>query len=176
MFQFFKILLGYNFPRIGKECDKNINWGQVNLFWHKNEKKISQNFIFVLEPLRFWQICPSFLLSKFASQIKLMQSLVGISCKSQGLRVPCPRVPCPRVASPKAQGPKISSLRVSGLRVPGLRVTRLRVSGPGSQVLVLDYPFKSSIFRFQENIFNINHLLFGNLIYLTNNVNLRLTR
>ena len=78
----------------------------------------------------------------------------------------------------KSQGSGSQDLESQSLgsQVPGLRVTRLRVSGPGSQVLVLDYPFKSSIFRFQENIFNINHLLFGNLIYLTNNVNLRLTR
>ena len=128
MFQFFKILLGYNFPRIGKECDKNINWGQVNLFWHKNEKKISQNFIFVLEPLRFWQICPSFLLSKFASQIKLMQSLVGISCKSQGLRVPLPgshvpgsQVPRLRVPRSRVSESRVSGSHVSGFQVPGLR-------------------------------------------------------
>ena len=48
--------------------------------WHKNEKKISLNFIFVFEPLRFQQTWPSFLLSKFASQIKLIQSVVEVSC------------------------------------------------------------------------------------------------
>ena len=43
--------------------------------------KISQNFIFVfVEHLHFQQTSLSFLLSKFASQIKLILSVVGVSC------------------------------------------------------------------------------------------------
>ena len=68
MFQFFHMLLGYNFPRTGNECNKNMNWVATKLtyFWHKNEKKFL-NFIFVFEPLRFRHSCHA--ISKFASQI-----------------------------------------------------------------------------------------------------------
>ena len=50
----------------------------LTYFWHKTEKKISLNFIFVFELLRFWHTCHA--LSKFALQIKLIQSVVGASC------------------------------------------------------------------------------------------------
>ena len=107
------------------------------------------NCLFVFEPLRFLHTCPSVLLSKFASQIKLMQSPVGVSCQSQGPRVQLPgsQVPRPRVPVPESQGPRIPGPRISGLRVPGLRVLRLRVQGPkshvsGSQVLGLRSRFR----------------------------------
>ena len=85
-------------------------------FWNKNEKKISLSFIFVFEFLRFWHTCPTFLLSKFASQIKLMNSVVGqlLDSGSQGPRIPSPTVPGP------------------GSQCLGSQV-------PGSQVLILDY-------------------------------------
>ena len=107
---------------------------RLTYFWHKNEKKISLNFIFVFEPLRFQLTCPSFLLSKFASQIKLIQSVLirsVASHRSQGpiTRVPGIRVLCPRVASPKAQGSssKVLGYQVSGYRFPGFQVSGLRV-------------------------------------------------
>ena len=80
MSHFFQMLLGYNFPRTGNECYKNMTWVATRLtnVWHKNEKKISLNFIFVFDPLRFRHTCHA--LSKFASQIKLIQSVVGVSC------------------------------------------------------------------------------------------------
>ena len=76
----------------------------------------------------------------------------------------------------KPQGSGSQDLEPQSLGSQGPGSQGARVSDPGSQVLILDYLFESSIFRFQENIFNVNHLLFGNLIYLTNNVNLQLTR
>ena len=128
------MLLGYNFPRIGKKCKKKKNkkkelGTRLTCFWHKNGKKISVNFIFVFEPLRFRHTCPSFLLSKFASQVKLIQSLGGGQLLVSGSqspisRVPVIRVPCPRFASPKSQSP------ISW--VPRSLV-------PGSQVLILNY-------------------------------------
>ena len=75
-------------------------------FSHKNEKKISLNFVFVFEPLRFRHTRPSFLLSKFASQINLIQSVVvgqllalwpqGPISRALGVRVPCTRVANPK--------------------------------------------------------------------------------
>ena len=123
----------------------------LTYFWHKNEIKISLNFIFVFEPLLFQHTYLSFLLSKLASQINLIQSVVGFSCYSQGLRVPLlgSQVPCPRVTSPKAQGPssesqgpKSQSLRSqgSGSQDPCISESLgLRVLGPGSQVSGPDF-------------------------------------
>ena len=95
---------------------------RLTYFWHKNEKKISLNFIFVFEPLRFRHTCPSFLLSKFASQIKLIKSPGSVASQ----RFPDVRIPYPRVPVPESQG-----LGSQGPRIPG----------PGSQVLILDYAF-----------------------------------
>ena len=102
----------------------------LTYFWHKNESKISLNFIFVFKPLSFRHKCPRSLLSKFASQIKLIQSVVWVSCKSDGHSVPFP------------------GSQVSGSHVPGSQVPRSQFQGhiskgprsqsPGSQVLILD--------------------------------------
>ena len=110
-------------------------------FWHKNEKKISLNFIFAFKPLRFRHACHSFLLSKYASQIKLIPSVVrsvaslrviwsnfqgpGCQCPvSQGPRVPGSRGP--RVLAP---GSRVSGSHSPGSQVSGLRITRSCVSG-----------------------------------------------
>ena len=37
IFQFLKMLVGYNFSRIGKEWDKYINWGQPTLTQKREE-------------------------------------------------------------------------------------------------------------------------------------------
>ena len=94
---------------------------RLTYFWHKNEKKISLNFIFVFEPLRFRHTCPSFLLSKFASQIKLIQSVVG-------------SVASLRILGSHFQGPGWQSLVSRGPRVPSLGS-----HGPGSQVSGPDF-------------------------------------
>ena len=57
---------------------------------------------------------------------------------SQGLRVPGLRVSGSRVSG--SQGPRVPGLRVSGFRVPDLRV-----SGPGSQILILDCAFTTNM-------------------------------
>ena len=149
MFQFFQTLLGYFF-QIGKEYNKNMNWDKVKLLLTKNEKKISLNFIFVFQPPCFRYTCRSFLLSKYASQINLIQSIVRISCASQGPRVPFPwsRVlgsyvpsPGPQVASPSVPSAKFQApcSRIPCLRASSPKVPSPRVPGPWSYVLILDY-------------------------------------
>ena len=129
MFQFFQMLLGYNFPRTGNECSKNY-------FWHKNEKKISLNLIFVFEPLRFRHTCHP--LSEFAWRIKLIQSVVGsvASHWTPGSHYQVPGCQDPMSQGHKSQGsgsqfqsPRILSLRVPGSRVPEPQVSGSRVSG-----------------------------------------------
>ena len=127
---------------------------RLTYFWHKNEKKISLNCIFIFDPLRFWHTCRSFLLSKLVSQIKLIQSLVesvasfrvlgsqfqGPGC--QGLVFQGPRVP-----GPGSHGSRVTGLRIPGLCIPeswvsGLRVPDSRVLGAGvsgSRVLGLRF-------------------------------------
>ena len=101
----------------------------------------------------FWIRCPSFLLSKFTSKLKLIQSVVqvrilGICVKSSILRAllsgfwiselqfQCPRDLFPGSWVSASQSPNVSGSRVSGLSVPeswGLRSQSPRslVSGPG---------------------------------------------
>ena len=140
--------------------------------------------------LSFWLRCPRFLLSKFASQLKLLQSVVririlGICVISSILRVllsgfwvsesqfPSPRdlfpgswvsgSQCPRVSGSRVLGLRVLGLRVPGLRVLGSLVSGLRVPGPGSQVLILDYARKSSC----ESILpDLDNKVFYNNYYL----------
>ena len=107
---------------------------------------MSLNFIFVFEPLRFRHICPSFLLSKFASQIKLIQSVVGVSCQPQGSRIPLPGF---RVSWSHVPGSQVPGARAPVPESQGPKSQRLRVPGPGSQVLILDYTLKEHIFSFK---------------------------
>ena len=51
----------------------------LTYFWHKNERKISLNFIFVFEHLRFWHTRSSFLLSKFASRKQKRHPGTGVN-------------------------------------------------------------------------------------------------
>ena len=101
--------------------------------------------VHLLQHLHFWLRCPSFLLSKFATQLKLMQSVVwveilGICVASSTFRVllsrfwvsgllfPSPKDPFP-VPVP---GSWMSGSRVpvsQGSRVPGSQVQEPRVSG-----------------------------------------------
>ena len=123
----------------------------------------------------FWLRCPSFLSSKFSSQLKLIQSIVRVmesvsqarfsgSCsqdsgsQSRNFQVPrtyfqvfgCqgPRVPEFRVPESRVWGSQDPGSRVLGLWVLGSQVSGLRVPGPGSQVLILDYAcIKNSLIR-----------------------------
>ena len=86
----------------------------------------------------FWIRCPSFLLSKFTSKLKLIQSVVqvrilGICVKSSILRAllsgfwiselqfQCPRELFPGSWVSPSQSPNVSGSRVSGLSVPESR-------------------------------------------------------
>ena len=105
------------------------------------------NCLFVFEPLRFLHTCPSVLLSKFASQIKLMQSPVGVSCQSQGPRVAGPKAQGPSSRVPGSQDPGSQNLESQSPRSqgpasqgPGSQVSCLRVPGPGPQVQIQTIP------------------------------------
>ena len=107
----------------------------------------------------FWLRCPSFILSKFASQLKLIQSVVrvkilGICVTSLIMRVllsgfwvsesqfPSPRDLFPDSWVSGSQSPRVPGSRVHGLRDSASWVSGsqgLRVPGPGSLVLNLDY-------------------------------------
>ena len=97
--------------------------------------------VHLLEHLRFRLRCPNFLLSKFALQLKLIQSVVrvgilGICVKSSILRVLLSRfwVSGSQFPSPRDPFPGSRSPRVLGSESQGTGS-----QGPGSQVLILDY-------------------------------------
>ena len=101
-------------------------------------KKLGKCFGPSTQDLSFLLRCPSFLLLKFASQLKLIQSMVqvgivGTCVTSSILRVLLSGL---WVKRPKSKGP---SSRVLGVRVPVPRSWVLGSQGPGSQVLILDY-------------------------------------
>ena len=90
----------------------------------------------------FWLRCPSFLLSKFATQLKLIQSVVwvgilGICITSSTFRDLLSGfwVSGTHFQGPGCQGPGSQSPRVSGRRVSGLRLWALRCQGLKSQGL-----------------------------------------
>ena len=102
----------------------------------------------LLEHLSFWLRYASFLLSKFASQLKLIQSVVrvrilGICITISVLRVllsgfwvsmsqfSSPRDPFPGFWVSGSRVPGFKSPKVSGSRVPGLRVSGLGPGVPG---------------------------------------------
>ena len=107
----------------------------------------------------FWLRCPSFILSKFASQLKLIQSVVrvkilGICVTSLIMRVllsgfwvsesqfPSPMDLFPDSWVSGSQSPRVPGSRVHGLRDSASWVSGsqgLRVPSPGSLVLNLDY-------------------------------------
>ena len=106
---------------------------RLTYFWHKNEKKISLNFIFVFKPLRFRHTCHP--LSEYASQIKLIQSVAGsvASHWTPGSHYQVPGCQDPMSQGHKSQGPgsQFQSPRILSLRVPGSRVPEPQVSGSG---------------------------------------------
>ena len=84
----------------------------------------------------FWLRCPSFLLSKFASQLKLIQSVVRVGILGICVTISMLRVlfsgfwvselqfPSPRDSFPESweSGSHVPESRVSGSRVSGLRI------------------------------------------------------
>ena len=111
--------------------------------------------VYLLKHLSFRLRCPSFLLSKCTSQLKLISSvmqvrMLGICVTSSILRVLLSgywfsgsQVPSSRdpfsgswVSRSHSQG---SSSRILSVRVPCPRFPGLTAPGPGSQVLILGY-------------------------------------
>ena len=109
-------------------------WTRLTYFWHKNEKKISLNFIFCIRNPTFSTYMSQFFIVKicFTNEINIIsgggQLLVS---ESQGS---ISRVPSVRffVRSLKLQGP---SSRVPESQVPGSHVPGLGIPGPGFQGL-----------------------------------------
>ena len=96
--------------------------------------------VHLLEHLSFRLGCSNFLLSKFAAQLKLIQSVVqfgilGVCVTSSILSVLLSGFWVSGSQIPSSRDPDLGSW-VSGSRVPGSQVPRSRVSGsqgPGSQ-------------------------------------------
>ena len=125
----------------------------ISLCYVKCQNILVNVLVHLLKHLSFWLICPSFLLSKFAWQLKLIQSVVwfeilGICVTSSVLRVqlsgfwvsgsqlPSPRDPFPGYWMLGSHVPDPSS-RVLDVRVPESQGPESQ--DPGSQVLILDY-------------------------------------
>ena len=126
---------------------------RLTYFWHKNEKKISLNLIFVFEPLRFWQTCPSFLLSKFVSQTNLIQSMVG-------------SVASLRVLRSHFQGPGCQGLVSQGPWVPWSWVSGFQVSGPDFRLSRKNRPGKAGSRQYKKRDaaltgWNFSHVIAG---------------
>ena len=104
--------------------------------------------------------CPSFLLSKFASQLKLIQSvarvgILGICVTMSMLRVLFSgfwvsglQFPSPRDSFPWSQesgfhvpGSRAPESRVSGSQVPGSQVSGFWVSGPDFRLCLKEHTF-----------------------------------
>ena len=128
MFQFFQMLLDYKIPRIGNECNKNMNWGQLGTFDTKMRRKYPWLlFLYSSRAPTFSRhlICP--LKICFTNKVNTICG-VGqlLAADSQGRKS---QGPGSQFQSPRFPGPRASGLRVPGFRVSGLRVLSL-VSGP----------------------------------------------
>ena len=109
----------------------------------------------MFDSLCFRHTCPGFLLSKFASQIKLIQSVdwglvasvkvPGFEFHGLGCQGPMSQCRKSQVIRSQFQGPKFYGLesRVLGSWVPGSRVL-----APRSSVLVVDYATSSIFYIF----------------------------
>ena len=136
----------------------------------------------LLELLSFRLTCPRFLLSKFASQLNLIQSRVGSlanltilginfsyqgpglkfadpksqghRCQGLGSRVPSHRILCPRVPDPRFLGPR--GPRSQSLLSQCPESQGLESQVPRSHVLILDYGLNSIKARsFSKNTWKI---------------------
>ena len=113
-------------------------WTRLTYFWHKNEKKISLNFIFRIRNPTFSTYMSQLFIVKicFTNEINIIsgggQLLVS---ESQGS---ISRVPSVRffVGSLKLQGPssRVPESQVPGSQVPGLGIPGLGFQGLWSQV------------------------------------------
>ena len=137
-----------NFLNLISRFSKGVPIG-IGKCFHNFSKNFGKYFGPSTWDLKFQFRCPSFLLSKFASQLKLIQSAgrdtrnLYHKLNSQG---PILRILGLIVKSSKSPGPSsrlwVPRSRVSGsqgLDSQGPRVLGLMVSGTGSQVLILDY-------------------------------------
>ena len=112
--------------------------------------------VYLLKHPSFRLRCPSFLLSKCTSQLKLISSVMQVRMLEESVsqvqfseycsqdtgsqdrkfQVPGTRFQDPGCHGPMSQG---SSSRILSVRVPCPRFPGLTAPGPGSQVLILGY-------------------------------------
>ena len=108
----------------------------------------------------FWLRCPSFLLSKFASQWKLIQSVSGSwsqdsGSQSRNFQVPGTYFQVPGCQGPRVPGSRVPKSRVSGFQGPGSQspgrqgpgVPGLRSQGPRSRVSRHDFRLCQKIYQ-----------------------------
>ena len=149
----------------------------ISLCYVKCQNILVNVLVHLLEHLSFQLRCPNFLLSKFAKQLKLIQSVmqvgvVGVYVTSSILRVllsefwvsgsqiPSSRDPVPgswvsgshvpgsQFQSPGCQDPMSQSHRFPGPGSQGPTSQGLRISGPGFQVLILDYAYPKIVIKY----------------------------
>ena len=133
------MLFGYKFPRAGNECNKNMNWVQVNVHLTQKWEENILKFYFCIRAPTFLTHMPCPLNICFTNKVNTI-------CGGRQLLVTgsqCPSVPLPgcRVSGSNVPGSQAPRPRVPSLRVPDPKASGLRVSGPRSQVLILDYAF-----------------------------------
>ena len=119
MFQFFQMLVGYNFLGIGRECNKKYELGtRLTCKRHKNEKKISLNFIFSIQNPTFSTYMSQRFIVKTSFKNKINIISGGGQLLFSGSQGSISRVPSVSffVRSPKLQGP---SSEVLESQVPG---------------------------------------------------------
>ena len=134
MFQFFQMLLGYNFPRIDNECNKNMNWLQVYLLLTQKWEENILKFYFCIRAPTFLTHMPCPLNICFTNKVNTIcggrQLLVTGSqcpsvpvshCQDAGCQDPMSQGCKPQGPGSQVSGSRISKPRVSGSRVPGLK-------------------------------------------------------
>ena len=133
------MLLDYNFPRIGKECNKNLNWRQGQLtLTQKQEENIPKSYSCIRAPT-FSTHMPQLFIIKICFTNK-----VNTICGGGQLLVSGPQGPgCQR---PMSQSRKS--------RVPGPRglkswvpVLGTQVSGPDFRLSLWGIPLRCYLFR-----------------------------
>ena len=145
MFQFFKMLLGNNFPQIGNECNKNMNW--IPYFWHKNWEENIPRFYFCIWAPTFSTRMPSPLKICFTNKVNTIcgggQLIVtgsqGPGCQDHMSQIHKSQGPGSQIQSPRVLSLRVTGPRVLGLRVPDLTVLILRYQGPGFCVSSPDF-------------------------------------
>ena len=135
--------------------------------------KCQNILVHLLEHLSYGLKCLSSLLSKFASQLKLIQSVVRVGILGSvtssvlqvllsGLWVSGSQVPSPKFQGPSSRVPESQGSEFQGRGSQGLRVPGPRFQGPGSWVSGPDIRLCPSNFLSEKFTFPTS---FGNVCF-----------